>query len=194
MVQTTIIPVICYISGDSSIILVNRKNQGDLEMISLNKFKTIEDLCILVTAYERMGFKLEETFLILGSDKVHLTRNKSSIKLKPQNEISESDIYELKRKIYQDLNGKSIMLGVDSINYTVDDIDGICCPIGMCCENLEGHFRILLSDRDEIEKITRDLDSCNLKIRKTVPDDYIIARPFMTEDEQNLFTFIKSAN
>lgn len=195
-----IFSVISLTKSGKALMIVSGKDDSDKSIILANKSCTSID-CILSEiikpvikeVLDKTGDEIKEVIVALSYLYVNVTENRGyMVRDSVIDEINESELLYLQNSMFkiQSLAGSKIV-SIAPLFYSVDDIEGIKSPIGMCGKRLEGTFKVLHADNEIINFISRSMTSEGIKIKKFIPVTLSLAEPFLTSEE--MYTLSKLA-
>jgi cell division protein FtsA len=187
-----IFSIISLTKSGNALMIVSGKDDSNKSISLANKSCTSID-CILSEVIkpvikevlDKTGAEIKEVIVALSYLYVNVTENRGYIVRDSENdEINESELLYLQNFMFklQSL-ASSKLLSIAPRFYSVDDIEGIKSPIGMCGKRLEGTFKVLHADNEIINFISRSITSEGINIKKFIPVPLSVAEPFLTSEE-----------
>ncbi len=182
--------VICehYPSGKLEIIGVGQSDSIGMKkgMVS-NIEQTVASIKAAVDDAEQMaGCRIDRVFAGITGAHVKSYNSSGSISVRSE-EIEVEDI----RGVIESAQSVSIAANEKVIHvlpqsYTVDDLEGIPDPIGMCGSRLEANVHIIAGKASTLQNLLKCINQCDLEVESVVLNSIATGKSVLSDDEKEL--------
>lgn len=189
--------------GSSKIVtIVGKKDKaGNLEIHAISKtdsksikrrnIQNIEDTVDAVRftindVQKQTGYKISEVFVGISGGHISGSKNRGFKNLDSyDHEIEIKDVDGLLKDMHKiHLDADQEIIEIFPQSYTVDDVNDIKNPIGMCCKRLEGNFYIITGVSDSTNSVIKCLKQVGLKVNKITLEPLASAEAVLSKNEK----------
>ena len=187
---STVRAVVCnlYSSGKMEIIGVGQSpSLGIRKGMVSNIEKTVESISSAVREAEEMGgCAIEKVFV--GITGAHIRScNSSGVVAVRADEVEAEDIdrvIESAQSVATSADEK--ILHVLPQSFTIDDIDGIQDPIGMCGGRLEAKVHVITVNTSTMQNLLKCVNQCDLEVESVALNQISTGTSVLSDDEKEL--------